>query len=340
VTVSNLRRGLRAIDIRLRSDHAAQRVTDAFAHMSALLRKAGFNADQLRNPAGQSGGGRWTSDGGAVDQAGAKGRGSVPVRIGNRVLDATPGQAARLAAANTLAQNATARVRERDPNWTPRPSLSDPNSVDSEIARQEFNTREANARNAELDRLGIGGNNPPGNQSGNPPAPRIGEQAPPARDVMNNYREISGMPAIGDRAAKGKDEGTVAYTEIDGKPVIGVNSNATGYTAKDEEAAKTLRDELIAKHPEVMKEQNAGWKPNDVVSHAETTALLRAAEENGGSLSGKTLDVMTDRRMCSSCQDALPLVGSHLGNPAVRFIEPDGTAWIMKNGEWILRGRP
>lgn len=99
----------------IRCELAALRVCLVLERL-ALAHKAGFNPAQLRIPAGQPGGGRWTdSDGGDVILVGARGRGSVTVRIGGRTLDATPAQAARYAVASARAHAARARVRETDP---------------------------------------------------------------------------------------------------------------------------------------------------------------------------------------------------------------------------------
>ena len=59
----------------------------ALKGLVALSHKAGFNPAQLRLPAGQPGGGRWTGgDEGDVILVGARGRGSVSVRVGNRTI--------------------------------------------------------------------------------------------------------------------------------------------------------------------------------------------------------------------------------------------------------------
>ena len=83
-----------------------------------------------------------------------------------------------------------------------------------------------------------------------------------------------------------------------------------------------------------MKTDNIGWKPNDALYHAETTALLRAAGANGGSLSGRTLEIYVDREMCRSCDKILPLVNQEIGNPTVNFKDKHGARRTLRNGIW------
>lgn len=94
--IDKARSAIRAVKCEI----AAQRVLIAGRQFSALLHKANFNPGQLRIPAGDPGGGRWTDGGGSgLIRVGARGRTSVRVRIGSRTLEATPGQATRLAVA-------------------------------------------------------------------------------------------------------------------------------------------------------------------------------------------------------------------------------------------------
>jgi hypothetical protein len=304
-----------------------------------LAHKAGFNPAQLRIPAGQPGGGQWADgDGGDVILIGAQGRGSVSVRIGNRTIDATPGQAARYAVASARADAAAARVREVDPTWQPRPSLSNPNSIDSQIRRAEGEAREAEARLAELSRARFGNNQgPPLDAVG----PRAGTGSPslPPPEAIGSFRSITGMPEVGSGIARARSEGTVAYAEVDGQAVFGVNANAPGYTARDEALARDMRQRLIERYPDVMATGNLGHKPNDALFHAEANTLMRAAEPYGGSLAGRTIEMRVDRRLCDSCDAVLPPLAAQIGNPTVRIIDGTGALWIMRDGTWIRRGR-
>ena len=57
------------------------------------------------------------------------------------------------------------RVRAREPDWRPGTVLSDPENIESDIARYESWRNDAQARLKELSRPGIGHNNPPGSFS-------------------------------------------------------------------------------------------------------------------------------------------------------------------------------
>ncbi len=133
----------------------------------------------------------------------------------------------------------------------------------------------------------------------------------------------------------GQKEGTVAYTEVNEVAIYGISSDSPEFRDRDVVAAERLRGDLIAKYPDDMARENVGQRPNDAVFHAETTTLLRAARENGGSLAGQSLEVHVDRPMCSSCDRILPLVGLELGDPTVTFIGPSRVPKTMRGGVWV-----
>lgn len=225
-----------------------------------------------------------------------------------------------------------------DPTWRPQPSLTDPNSIEGQIRRAEFEGREAEARLGELARARFGDNqSPPLDRVG----PRAGTGTPslPPPEAIGSFRNITGMPDTGSGSARRTSDGTVAFTEIDGQAVFGVNANAPGYTARDEALARDMRARLIEQYPEVMATGNVGHKPNDALFHAEANALLRAAEPYGGSLAGRTIEMRVDRWLCGSCETVLPYIGLQLGNPTVRIIDGRGETWITRDGVWIARGR-
>jgi hypothetical protein len=291
-------------------------------------------------PAGQSEGGRWAGgDGsGALVQVGARGRTSVSVNIRGRPLEASPAQVTRLALAQVRAREATQQVRDLDPSWRPRPSISDPNSVEGAIRREEYEALQAEGRLMELARSGLGGNNGPPLDSG---APRFGTGTalPAPFEAIGAYRTLTGMPDLASTIAGRTSDGTVAFGEVNGRPVFGVNSNAPGYTVADQSAAEAMRAQLVDRYPDVMATTNVGQIPNNAIFHAEANALLRAAEANGGSLAGADLRLQIDRELCRSCETVLPKISEQLGNPTVRIIDGRGDMWVMVNGIWIEAGR-
>lgn len=245
----------------------------------------------------------------------------------------------RLANAAAWARTATNRVRTIEPSWKPQPSLTE--TVEGQIRALQATAREAEARYAELTRA-----EPNPRRIGDNQGPALSEPstAPPSRpgppEIIEAYRYVTGMPSVPPGTQAPSSAGTVAYIDLDGTPIIGVNSDAPGYTSGDDALACVLRSELIDENPNLMRQENLGWKPNDAVFHAEANALLRAAQVSGGTLGGREIEMRTDRRLCESCDSLLPNIGLQLGNPKIRIIDGTGALWILRNGLWIRRGRP
>ena len=121
-----------------------------------------YREDQPRVPAGSGReSGRWT-DGGNSESAqlaqASRGRGAYSVRIGEQTFEASPAQIMRLSNATNAADAAIARVREIEPNWRPRPGVSE--TVEGEISAREREEREAVDRLAELTRDSVPNTNP------------------------------------------------------------------------------------------------------------------------------------------------------------------------------------
>jgi hypothetical protein len=135
----------------LRATLAGHAVMLAAIRLQLLLRKANFNPAQLRDEFG-----RWTREGGGSErpQPAQGRRGSIRINIDGRVLEATPGQAARFAVTEAAARQAIRRVRELDAAWRPRPSAIE--TIEGAISRAEANAREAQARLAEVLPRGFG----------------------------------------------------------------------------------------------------------------------------------------------------------------------------------------
>ncbi len=151
-------------------------------------RKANFNPNQPRVLAGNPDGGQWTAEGSGINDhrvisdatpdndwkpgaAYAQRRTRGPILINGRLMQPTPGQAARLTVAEAQARDSIRRLREVEPNWRPRPSAYE--TVEGLIRSHQADARQAEARLAELGRVGIG------------PGPHAGESIPargPERD--------------------------------------------------------------------------------------------------------------------------------------------------------------
>ena len=107
----------------------------------------------------------------------------------------------------------------------------------------------------------------------------------------------------------GRPRGTVSMLEIDGRTFFGSNSRLPLYTSRDRTEADAMREIIKRKYPDIPG-SNDGEIPMDALYHAETNVLLRAAREHGGSLAGRTLEVITDNVMCNSCPLILTQSGS------------------------------
>lgn len=150
-----------------------------------------------------------------------------------------------------------------------------------------------------------------------------------AKKIIDAYRNDNLL-----RGFFGPSRDTVTFTELDGQNIFGSNSTSPTYTSRDRAAANALRDTVVEKYPDVMNTDQIGRRPNDAIYHAETTALLRAARANGGTLAGRSLEIYSDRFLCQSCDTVLPHVGLELGNPTVTFVAPNGRRRTMRNGAW------
>ena len=135
-------------------------------------------------------------------------------------------------------------------------------TVEGEIRAMEAAAREADARYHELirndPRFGIGGNQGPA--LSDPPA---SPSRPGPSGVIEAYRYVTGMPQVEPGGRAPSASGTIAYIDLDGTPIIGVNSNAPGYTSGDETLARVLRSELIDEFSrrDVVNENSGGSIP-------------------------------------------------------------------------------
>jgi hypothetical protein len=157
----------------LRRDHAALRHALDEVKAALLARKAGFDPNQPRVPAGNSDGGQWTDAGGGGEGNNSATEFSASRRRLGLSGQGTPAQMARFEVANARANDAIARVRAIDPNWKPRASAYG-TGIESEIRRANDLAAEAEGRIGELQRAGIG----PG---------RYAEESIPARGPERDF---------------------------------------------------------------------------------------------------------------------------------------------------------
>ncbi|HYW64576.1 MAG TPA: hypothetical protein VE865_15395 [Bradyrhizobium sp.] len=247
---------------------------------------------------------------------------------------ASAGQQSRIDQAIARSETALTQIRPYDPDWQPREqSLTSPGSVEGAIARLEARATETETRLDQL-RTGIGGNRGPALD----PSPHV-PLSPRVFDGgawIDAYRTINNAPDLFGRPAWPQNDGAVTAGKIDGKVYFGVNSTAPGYSDADWNTARTTRDNLINKYPESMDKTNIGWTPNDSLFHAESTILLRAAKDSGGSLANRSIEIYVDQKVCDSCGKILTKLGLELGDPYVAFIERDtGLRNEMWHGKWL-----
>jgi HK97 family phage prohead protease len=103
---------------------------------------------------------------------GRRGGGPIIRNIAGRNVEITPEQALRLDQSARQADSAIGQVRQRDPNWQPRPGAYE--GVEGAIRYNEFRAREAEGRIQDLNREAFGHN-------GGPPLNNAPNNAPPSR---------------------------------------------------------------------------------------------------------------------------------------------------------------
>jgi hypothetical protein len=162
----------------------------------------------------------------------------------------------------------------------------------------------------------------------------LGIMARAAERLIQAYRsENMLLDLFGDKS------GAIAVTTMDDKDIFGSNSNSHSYKDADFEAARSMRETLASKYPGVISAENPGYASGNALFHAETNVLLRAAEANGGTLAGRSLDVYVDRNICKNCESIIPLVALELGNPSLTYVDPR-RIYSIANGTISFRSRP
>ena len=114
-----------------------------------------YNPDQPRVPAGNPDGGQWTSGDGSGEDGQPREMMRRPASPRPPMPHATLAQRTRFDLAKARADEASARVLERDPTWKPPTSVT--RTTEGMILHQQAVEAAANAHHAFLVRWGIGG---------------------------------------------------------------------------------------------------------------------------------------------------------------------------------------
>jgi len=148
-----------------------------------------------------------------------------------------------------------------------------------------------------------------------------------AFDLIDEFRgHKTSMEPLGDYIpTKGDGTGTVAFIDLDGKPVFGVNSSVLVNDA-DKNLGRKWRDELGLNQGEAQ-----------MTFHAEAHSLMRAYEKTGGNMPTE-VTIYVDRLSCGTCQNYLPELTESMGINQLDLHFKDGrTASIidgMFEGNW------
>ncbi|WP_245418964.1 hypothetical protein [Phyllobacterium endophyticum] len=131
---------------------------------------------------------------------GRRGGGAIIRNIAGRNVEITPEQAVRLDRSGREADNAIGRVRQRDPNWQPRPGAYE--GVEGAIRYNEFRAREAEGRIQELNREVFGHNGGPALNNAPPSRHRELLEVPLPRPNRPQIPPVAaGAPDPGDEMA-------------------------------------------------------------------------------------------------------------------------------------------
>ena len=123
-----------------------------------------------------------------------------------------------------------------------------------------------------------------------------------AFDIIDQFRsKKGGLDPLGDYLpVKGDGKGTVAFVDLGGKPVFGVNSSVLVKNA-DKNLGRYWRDRIG-----FTKGQD------QVVWHGEAHSLMRAHQKTGGNMP-TNLTMYSDRPTCDNCQTYLPELMHEMG---------------------------
>ncbi|NIF05929.1 hypothetical protein F3J23_10800 [Chryseobacterium sp. Tr-659] len=124
------------------------------------------------------------------------------------------------------------------------------------------------------------------------------------------------MPRLGETVPKiGDGNGTVAFVDLDGKKIFGINSSLLSDSSKN----------LGRKWKEIL---GLGRGKDQVLFHAEGHALMRTYERLGGSMP-KEMTMYVDRYSCGNCQTYLPEMMKEMGIEKLTIFSKNGKTVIL-----------
>ncbi|WP_242842088.1 deaminase, partial [Ruminiclostridium cellobioparum] len=148
----------------------------------------------------------------------------------------------------------------------------------------------------------------------------------PWEEIDRFRSKTKGLEPLGDRIPERSDGlGTVAYVELNGTKVFGVNSSVLSDESKDlgREFLKSMQAKGF-----LNEVKSYGQGHSQVLTHAEGHALMRAWKKTGGNL-GSNVVIYVDRLTCGICQENLPKVKEFMNIKTLQVICKNGTKFTF-----------
>ncbi len=140
--------------------------------------------------------------------------------------------------------------------------------------------------------------------------------------AIDEYRvKKDGLEPLGDSIPKrGDGKGTVAFVEVNGNKIFGINSSLLSKPEK-ELGKKMYEDMRKAGYFSTVKSYGSGHA--QVFTHGESNALFRAYNIYGDNI-GKNVTIYCDRGTCGICQTNLGYIREFLGLEKLTVINKNG----------------
>lgn len=144
--------------------------------------------------------------------------------------------------------------------------------------------------------------------------------------VIDRFRRgKGGLDELGDTIPiRGDGRGTVAFVDVGGRPIFGVNSSVLIRDA-DKELGRSWSRHL-----------GLGRGKDQVFWHAEGHSLMRAYKKTNGQLPSR-LTMFVDRSSCANCRTYLPRLAEEMGITTLKLHFKNGRSGQISNGkfEWF-----